>query len=154
MFLGLALGLDVAAGVDLDWRGIALAGMGALAYNALLFLSHRAASAGSGIELIFQANLVSALVFLPLAWLAGETAAPASFSGWVGLIGVAATFLAGILAFIAGVGRSGAVRTAALTNIEPLVAILGAVVFLGESLSLVQVLGIALAAAGIYAMSR
>jgi drug/metabolite transporter (DMT)-like permease len=154
-FLGLGMGLDVAPGVDLDWRGVALAAAAAVAYTALLLVSQRAASGGgSAIELIFQANLVSAAVFLPLAVIAGETAAPDSAAGWVGLVGVAAAFLGGIAAFMAGVGRSGAVRAAGLANLEPLVSIAGAVLFLGETLGPIQLAGIALAGAGIVAMSR
>lgn len=153
-FVGLAMGLDVDPGVVLAWRGVALAAGAAVAYTALLLLSQRAASAGGGVDLIFQANLVAAAVFLPLAFVAGETAPPASPAGWIGLVGVASTFLVGIVAFIAGIGRSGAVRAAALANLEPLVSITGAVLFLGESLGAVQLAGIALAAAGIFAMSR
>jgi drug/metabolite transporter (DMT)-like permease len=154
VFLGLAMGLDVDPEVALDWRGVALAAAAAIAYTALLLLSQRAASAGGGVDLIFQAILVSAAVFLPLAFLAGEAVLPASPAGWLGLVGVAATFLIGIVAFITGIGRSGAVRAAALTNLEPLVSIAGAVLFLGESLGAVQFAGIALAAAGIFAVSR
>jgi drug/metabolite transporter (DMT)-like permease len=153
-FLGLAIGLEVNADVILDLRGVALAGAAAIAYTALLLISRRAVSAGSGIDLIFQANLVSAVVFLPLAYAVGETALPTSPAGWVGLVGGAATFLVGIVAFIAGIGSSGAVRAAALANLEPLVSISGAVLFLGESLGWVQLTGIALLAAGIFAMSR
>jgi drug/metabolite transporter (DMT)-like permease len=153
-FLGLAMGLDVDAGIVLDWHGVALAAAAAVASTALLLSSQRAASAGGGIDLIFQANLVSAVIFLPLAIAAGEATAPASPAGWAGLVGVAASFLVGIVAFITGIGRLGAVRAAALSNLEPLVSILCAVLFLGESLSAVQLGGIALAAVGIFAMSR
>jgi drug/metabolite transporter (DMT)-like permease len=154
-FIGLGMGLDVAPDVDLDWRGVALAAAAAAAYTALLLVSQRAARGGSsGIEIIFQANLVCAVVFLPLALIAGETTAPESIAGWVGLVGVAVAFLAGIAAFIAGIGRSGAVRAAGLANLEPLVSIAGAVLFLGESLGAVQAAGIALAGVGIFVMSR
>jgi drug/metabolite transporter (DMT)-like permease len=154
VFLGLAMGLDVDTGVVLDWHGVALAAAAAVASTALLLSSQRAASAGGGIDLIFQANLVSAVIFLPLAVVAGEATAPASPAGWAGLVGVATSFLVGIVAFITGIGRLGAVRAAALANLEPLVSILCAVLFLGESLSAVQLGGIALAAVGIFAMSR
>jgi drug/metabolite transporter (DMT)-like permease len=153
-FLGLAMGLDVDPGIALDWHGVALAAAAAVASTALLLSSQRAARAGGGIDLIFQANLVSAMIFLPLAIVAGEATAPASPAGWAGLVGVAASFLIGIVAFIAGIGRLGAVRAAALSNLEPLVSIVGAVLFLGESLGAIQLGGIALAAAGILAMSR
>jgi drug/metabolite transporter (DMT)-like permease len=153
-FLGLAMGLDVDPGVALDWHGVALAAVAALAYTALLLTTHRAASAGGGVDLLFQVNLVSAAVFLPLAILYGEAVPPASPTAWIGLLGVAATFLIGIIAFIAGLARIGAVRAAALSNLEPLVSIAGAVLFLGESLGPVQLAGIALAALGIFAMSR
>jgi drug/metabolite transporter (DMT)-like permease len=153
-FVGLAMGLDVDPAVALDWRGVALAAAAALAYTALLLATQRAASAGGGVDLLFQVNLVSAAVFLPIVLLAGEAVPPASPAAWIGLLGVATTFLIGIIAFIAGVSRIGAVRAAALSNLEPLVSISGAVLFLGESLGPVQVAGIALAAAGIFAMSR
>lgn len=153
-FVGLGMGLDVETGVILDWRGVALAAGAAIAYTALLLVSQRAASAGGGTDLTFQANLVCAGVFLPLAALAGELHFPISAAGWIGLVGVAVAFLLGIVAFIAGIGRSGALRAAALSNLEPLVSIAGAVVFLGEGLSAVQLAGIALVAAGIVAMTR
>ena len=154
VFLGLGLGLAVPAELALDWRGVALASGAAVAYTALLIVSQRAASAGGSIDLLFQANLVCALVFLPLALLAGDVAAAGSLAGWIGLVGVAAAFLGGIVAFMAGIARSGAIRAAALSNLEPLVSIAGAVLFLGESLGAVQLAGIALAGAGILAMSR
>ena len=153
-FVGLVLGLQVEAGTSLDPRGLVLAGGAALVFAVLLLLSSRVGRGIPWTAMALQTNVVAALLFVPLAAILGELAPPQSPVAWTGLVGVTLGYVFGIALFFLGVARSGAVRAAALSNLEPVVSIAGAVLFLGESLTLVQGLGVALVVVGIVLTSR
>ena len=153
-FAGLALGLQVGSDVVLDPRGLAMAALAAVTYTALLLFTGRAGRGADWTTLVLQTNVVSALVFVPLAVGSGELALPGSPAGWTGLLGLTAGYLLGIVFFFVGIARSGPIRAAALSNLEPIVSVAGAILFLGEGLTEVQAVGIALVFLGILLMSR
>jgi drug/metabolite transporter (DMT)-like permease len=153
-FAGLVLGLQVEAGASLDPLGLALAGIAALVYAVLLLLSSRVGRGIPWTAMALQTNVVAALLFVPLAAVLGEFAPPQSPVAWTGLVGVTLAYVFGIALFFLGVARSGAVRAAALSNLEPVVSIAGAVLVLGESLTVVQGVGVALVVVGIVLTSR
>ena len=89
-------------------------------------------------------NLAALAVVAPYALVAGGLAAPATALGWGAIAYVCLGFLAAFLAMIGAVRHAGALRTALVFNVEPVVAIVSAVLLLGESLSGGQVLGVVL----------
>jgi drug/metabolite transporter (DMT)-like permease len=153
-FVGLALGLDVETGVPLDPVGLGLAALASAVYSVMLIYSTRAARGADGLSLAFQSMVGSALALTPAGLLSDEFVLPSLAVGWFGIAGISAVFLAGIMMFFVGVGRVDPVRAAALTNIEPLVSILCAVLLLGETLTIVQLAGIVLVMVAILVMGR
>jgi drug/metabolite transporter (DMT)-like permease len=68
---------------------------------------------------------------------------------WTGFGGVAIASTVGTLAFISGVTYVGAASAAMISNLEPVLGILFAIAVLGESVSLLQGIGIAVVIAAI-----
>jgi drug/metabolite transporter (DMT)-like permease len=84
----------------------------------------------------------AALAFCLLAALNHEFALPRNVSGWAVAIGIALIpTMVAISLFMAGLPRVGAARAALLSTWEPVVTVLLAVLVLGDTLSVVQVIG-------------
>ncbi|WP_299617711.1 DMT family transporter [Pelagibius sp.] len=147
-FAGLVLALAPSF-AGLDPRGLALAG-GSTLSGLLLFLSaDRLPGRQDVLAVALYANLVAALIVGPLALALGVFALPASGLGWSCLAGVCLGFLAAFFSMIGAIRYAGALKAALVFNLEPLVAILSAILLLGESLDLTQALGVALVLAAL-----
>lgn len=142
-------GLAVALGVSLeglDARGVALAGMAAFGAAAHVLAISRVAGWAGGATLPLNLRSMSVALTVSLVFLAvqGGPAWPSGATGWLGLFGTMLFFTGGITLMYAAVARIGPVRAAMLLNMEPLVAIVAAVLLLGESFGLRQALGAAM----------
>ena len=139
--LVLALGSEIN---NLDWRGIILALSAAGSMATLLVLISRAPVAINTVALSFYSNLGS-IPFLVVAVLTmGGLSLPTEETGWLGLSGACVTYAVAVLIYYAAVRLAGPLRTALLLNLEPLITIGAAVILLGESLTPVQSLGVAM----------
>jgi drug/metabolite transporter (DMT)-like permease len=151
-FVGLAvalLGLAIALGVTfegLDPIGIVLGFVAALgAAGHMLAVSHVARWAGGAtLPISLRSMWVAMLVSVVLLALQGGPSWPEGLSGWLGLASSTVFFTLGITLMYAAVARLGPVRTSVLLNLEPLVAIVTAVLLLGEPFGLQQTVGAAL----------
>jgi drug/metabolite transporter (DMT)-like permease len=149
----IGLALAIGANVDIvDFRGLALAAM-AMVLAALVILGNAAATKSAPAISICLYMFIAAAVALsvPLLFRA-SVAVPDSSSGWWALFGVAILFTLGTLTFFIGMGFIGATRAAMISNIEPVLGVIFAVVILGESLHTVQIIGVALVFGSIFAM--
>src|SRR5581483_5405294 len=97
---------------------------------------------------------VCAAVCVPMALASCEMLLPPTVHGLVGLAGVIATYFIGVIAFFAALKRIGAVRTALLSQLEPVVSVLAAILILQEHVTAVQAVGIALVMAALYGLAR
>ncbi len=150
---GSILVLELGGAGSAPARAIGLAVASAFAAALYYLLMTRPAREGSwatGVALIL---IVGALLFGTLAAIAGP--------GWpsgVGWLYLALTALVGTLIpfglLVVGVGRVGPSHGAVLSLFEPLVAVALAVAVLGESLGVVQALGIALVLAAFILISQ
>lgn len=147
-FAGIAVMLGVSF-ASLDWRGVALALLGATGYTVCVVGSARVLRHVSFLTLTFHLSVISALPFLVVGIASAGFVAPATASGWVGTIGVGVAFLIGFLAFLAGVKLIGETRTAVICNIEPVVSVFGGLFLLAESFTATQGLGAAIVLAGV-----
>src|SRR5690606_7514409 len=93
-------------------------------------------------------NLATLAVAAPLA-LGTGLSAPTTAVGWGAIAYVCFGLLPAFLATIGAVRPAGALRTALVFHVEPIAAIVSAVLLLGESLSLGQALGVALVLAAL-----
>lgn len=142
-FLGVALVLGPAAD-ELDWRGVALAGLASVCAATQFFAGARARDIPI-ITKVFWINILTLPASLVIAFAFGVMNPP----GDLGLAPVVATL--GIVAFVAAfvlqflaLAKATAVATGLAFCIEPVVAALGAALVIGERLGPVQIAGVAL----------
>ena len=143
------LGLAVALGVSfdrLDSRGVGLAGLAAFGAAAHVLAISRVArwAGGATLPLNLRSMAVALAVNAMLLAIQGGPAWPHGTAGWLGLAGTMVFFTAGVTLMYAAVARIGPVRAAVLLNLEPLVAIVTAILLLGESFGAHQFAGAAM----------
>jgi drug/metabolite transporter (DMT)-like permease len=152
-FIGLALALGVEIG-SLDPIGVGLALMGSAAYALLILTLGGAMTRLDPGALNLTVMMVSAAGCVPIAIMTRELSWPTDGLGWLGLAGVIASYVIGAVAFFAALKRIGPVRTAFLSQLEPVVSIVAAVLILREQVSVVQGTGIALVMGALWALAR
>ncbi|HMK69216.1 MAG TPA: DMT family transporter [Stellaceae bacterium] len=152
-FIGLALALGVEI-AELDPVGVALASLGSLTYTFGIFYFGRATTGTDPMTVSFQAMATCAAVFAPLALIRGEILPPDSTLGLLGALGVVVTYFVGLVAFFGALPRIGPIKTALLSQLEPVVSILAAVIVLREELGAVQSTGIALVLGALLLLAR
>lgn len=144
---GLALAVGAQAS-NLDWRGVALAGMASLSATALLFFGSRAPG-GGGVVTMFWSQAVMIPVLAATALVVG----PAPPQAWARAPGAAALvallYMGAFVMQVVGMRTTSAAAAGVIYCLEPIVAIAGAAVFLGERLSAAQYAGAALVIAGV-----
>lgn len=149
------LGLAVGFSVDhLDPRGLGLAALATVTCVGVAMGSARAMKLSSGLTVVFYMMLSAALTLAILFAIFGSWASPGTFSGWLGFAGVAIGSTIGTLTFFCAVPILGVVRATMISNLEPLLGIVFAVLVLGERISVVQGTGIGIVLAAILAMER
>ncbi len=153
-FVGVSLALDIRAEALPDWRGVALAGLSSLAMAALVTGGDRLMREVDRGALNLQLSLAAAVLFMLVLAVSGGPIWPATRTGWIAFAALPVVFTFAQLCLIAAIGRAGPVLTAAVMNLEPVGTIALAVLVIGESLSLVQLLGAVLVFAAIVLMSR
>lgn len=147
-FAGIAVMLGFSF-AGLDWRGVALAFLGATGYTVCIIGSSRVLRRVGLLTLTFHMSAFAALPFLAVGVATAGFVAPITAWGWVGMAGVGVTFLIGFLAFLAGVKLIGATRTAVICNLEPVLSVLVGLVLFAESFTATQALGAAIILAGV-----
>ena len=152
-FIGLALALGVEIG-SLDPIGVGLALMGSAAYAFLILTLGGAMTRLDPGALNLTVMLVSAATCVPVAVATHELSWPAYGRGWIGLGGVIAAYVIGAVAFFAALKRIGPVRTAYLSQLEPVVSIVAAVIILREQVSVTQGSGVALVLGALWALAH
>jgi drug/metabolite transporter (DMT)-like permease len=147
-FLGLALMLGVSLDA-VDLRGVALAlGAGvAAAWNAV-WLVRRMQHLDAMVVTTHMA-LVAAAVLLALCLGFGGIAWPKTGPGWGGLIAVVLLQANSVPIYFLALSYIGALKSAMLTNAQPLVSITAAYLLFGEVMTPVQLLGGAMVLGGI-----
>jgi drug/metabolite transporter (DMT)-like permease len=152
-FAGLALALGPPL-AELDWRGVAWALLAAASAVLLFLLSPRLMAECDSVVVSCQVNLFATVLLVPPVLLMGGFALPAAATGWAAIAGASAFHIAGTLAMFAAFRLTGAARAALVFNVEPLVAIAAAAALLGESLTLVQLAGVAMVMAALMLATR
>lgn len=155
-FIGLTIVLSVSIG-NVDWRGpaLSLAAAAATAINALIFARyfkdvnvfvttfHFSVYALIGLGLIAILMTYTAI---------GETRLPLNLSGWLGAVGVGVLQGIGTPMYLYAILKIGALKTAMITNIQPLTSVSQAWLIFGEVLTAFQALGGVLVLAAIALM--
>ena len=140
--VGVSLVLAGAGGMGFDTLGVALAFGAAITYTAYILAAdtvlHRLAPVV--LTTLVMTGAAAALAFRALV--AGGVTVSFDRSGWlwIGCIVVVSTVLA-VLAFFAGLKRTGASTASILSTFEPVVSTALAALVLGEILTPLQLLG-------------
>lgn len=147
--LGFAIGASFQA---LDPTGLGLA-MLAMVTTAMIIVGNgRAMRDTTALSVAFYMMLSAAVALLAIFPFVETVALPSTLLGWTGFAGVAFAATAGTLAFNYGMGLIGAARAAMISNLEPVLGILFAMMILGEQLTLLQGVGVAMVLASIVSM--
>jgi drug/metabolite transporter (DMT)-like permease len=153
--LALALGVSPESGLGrLDPQGLAFSVLSTGCYAAMLLFGGRVVRRSDAMTLNVNTMTIAAALCLPAAILTGDFVLPATAAAWIGLGGLVLTYLLGVVTFFAALDLIGSSRTAMLSYVEPIVSILGAVLVLGETMTIVQAAGIAVMVAALTIMAR
>ncbi len=101
------------------------------------------------IQLMVNSDLVTLVAFSALTAGLGAWSAPGSVQGWIGLAQAGPGSAFGLVAFFAAFRHISSVRDTMISNIEPLLGVLVAMVVLGERLAGSQWLGVGVVVAGL-----
>jgi drug/metabolite transporter (DMT)-like permease len=104
------------------------------------------------VVLTFWVNLLGIFIILPMVY--GNYAMPVSSTGMLYLAGATLCYLVAILAQFEALAILSAARAAFIFNLEPVVSILLALVFLGETLTVIQWVGATMVIAVLFSFNR
>lgn len=147
-FAGLALALDPRSG-GLDIAGVALALVAAVGLGVVIAASSRIFRAGDSRRVTLYIAAVAGVVLVALCAAYGEFALPQTGFGWVGFVGTAVFYAFAMIAFFIAISMVGPVRVSLLSYAEPVIAAALGVTLLGETLTSIQIAGIALVIAAL-----
>ncbi len=143
-------GIVVAVGPSmdgLDWRGLALAFFAAFASAAMFLLASTLKQ--DRIILLFWIQVAACAVLLPTAVMTGLPSLETISGVWLAVALSAAGFYIGFICQFTAAPHLKPATIGLLFLIEPVVAIISAAVFLGETLTPLQYAGVALVIAGL-----
>ncbi|MBM3571599.1 MAG: DMT family transporter [Alphaproteobacteria bacterium] len=138
------LGVALTVGTDhhqIDARGVALALLASISVALAIHFSGPFMRAIGAMNANFYMMSTSVLGFGFWMALAHGFQMPTTASGAVGLFGGGFIYIFAVASFFLAVHLIGAVRTALVNNLEPVVSLVAAFALLQERLSLVQYLG-------------
>jgi drug/metabolite transporter (DMT)-like permease len=149
-FAGLALIVGAHPG------GVAIAGVvaGLLASSVrvIILLITRMKLHGADARLITVWSMLAAsAVFAMASLVTWQWQPPVTGIGWFALIGASITMVIAVYCVFVSTAKIGAFRTALFMNLEPLLATIGAWIFLGETITLLQAFGGAMMIAALVA---
>jgi drug/metabolite transporter (DMT)-like permease len=134
--------------------GIGLGLGAALIYSCYILAGERLTAQAGPLAASTVIMLAAAVVYGVLAiW--RDSPWPASAAGWGAVFGIVLlSTILGMVGFFAGMARLGAADAATLSTLEPVVTVLLAALFLGESVGLWQVAGGALILSAVLLLAR
>jgi drug/metabolite transporter (DMT)-like permease len=147
--LGLAVGFSFGS---LNLAGVGLATLATITCVFVIMGNGLAVKQAGGLVVVMYMMLSAAVTLAFMFLMFGTFALPVTTTGWLGFAGVAIGSTIGTLAFFCAVPRIGMVRATMISNVEPLLGIIFAVLILGEKISLAQGIGIAMVLASIVAV--
>lgn len=134
--------------------GITLGVGAALIYSVYILVGARVTDSAGAIPGATVVMLAAAFVYGGVA-LAQGVALPQTGTGWAAVTAIALlSTAAAIAAFLAAMRRLGAADAATLSTLEPVITIVLAALFLGESIGLRQLLGGAVILAAVLVLTR
>ncbi len=142
--IGLALALGVRGGGDLDPLGIALALLAAVGLAVVIVVSSRLFGGGDARPLTLYMAAAASVLLLILCAVTRDFALPQTAAAWVGFVASSVLYGFAMIAFFIAVSMIGPVRASVLSYVDAVISAGLGVVVLGQTLTMIQVGGIAL----------
>lgn len=139
-FSGLALTLQVKGG-PLNATGLAYAFVGAVGFASLFYLSGRIFRGGDSRPRTLHMMVSGSLLVLLVCAVTGDIAFPSTQKGWIAFWIVPVIYGMAIIGNMAAVISSGAMKSAAYMNFEPVSTILFSAIFLEQFMTATQLTG-------------
>jgi len=152
-FVGLALALDPRGGGH-DVMGIALALVAALGLGIVVAVSSRVMRAGDSRPVTLYMAAVAGVLLIALCTVLGELQLPQNNVGWVGFIGASGFYAFALIAGFMSIAMIGPMRSSLLSYVEPVTAAGLGIALLGETLSPLQLTGVALVITALVGATR
>lgn len=143
-----------ASGEKFSWPGVVLALTGALGYSFYILLSGRFGQGVPGLVVAAYSVPVTALVFIVWCAISGQFQWGMNGLGWLCCLGVGVGAAIAIGTYQVGIQLIGPSRAAITATTEPATAVLLGIVVLGETASLVKLLGGGLIIGAVMLLSR
>ena len=140
-FSGLGLTLMVQI-ENIEGTGIILAAIAALGLALVSVVSQRLIKDEDPRQATLYMAASALMVMVVLVVIEGSLPLPSNITGWVGFSLSNIMYAAAMISFFYAISISGAGTTTFLTNIEPLVVVGTAFLFLDQSLTIVQLFGV------------
>ena len=140
-FSGLGLTLMVQI-ENMEGTGIILAALAALGLALVSVVSQRLIKDEDPRQATLYMAASALMVMVVLVVIEGSLPLPSNITGWVGFSLSNIMYAAAMISFFYAISISGAGTTTFLTNIEPLVVVGTAFLFLDQSLTIVQLFGV------------
>ena len=148
ILIGLALALAPTFDT-LEHTGIALAALAAITICGAILCGAHAQQFATSTQVNFYVTAITGIVFALITFALNAWSLPLNALGWLGVAGAGVGIAIGLLTFFASFRYLSPVRATMLSNVEPLLSILFAVVILGERLQTLQWIGVAIMIAAI-----
>jgi drug/metabolite transporter (DMT)-like permease len=142
-FVGLALALDVRGG-NLDVSGVALAFLAAFGIAVVVAISGRIFRKVDARPLTLYMAATASVLLLLLCSVNGDFMWPKTPAGWTGFAAAAVLYGFAMIAFFIAVSIIGPVRASLLSYADAVISAALGVIVLGQALTPVQILGIAI----------
>jgi drug/metabolite transporter (DMT)-like permease len=146
-FAGLCMVLG--GDLELDWLGVSLA-FGAGSTVAASFVVSRPLTLElPSLTITAFATGIPCALYLIYAIAQSDLTLPGTTLGAVGVVGNALCYAVGLVCLYGSIARLGALRTAIMINVEPLISVGAAFVILGQAIRPLQMVGAAIVVLGI-----
>ena len=142
-FTGLVLALDPRVG-NVNIEGLLFGFAAALGLGIVVAVSSRVFRSGDSRPVTLCLSTVAAILLIAFCAGQGDVALPDTTSGWIGFVAAMLFYAFAVIAFFIAVSMIGPARTSLLSYAEPVVSAALGVAVLGETLTLMQIGGIAL----------
>ncbi|MGF7159416.1 drug/metabolite transporter (DMT)-like permease [Rhodoligotrophos appendicifer] len=137
--IGAAVGLN---DVALNVTGLVLVVAGALSHSVAIFWNSVALRRADGTVVTFHMAIVGVATAIGYLALSGSFAiAPFTFAGWSPVLFVSVFFTVAFMCMFKSVELTGGASTSMILNIEPIIVVMLAAVFLGEALTWPRLIG-------------
>jgi drug/metabolite transporter (DMT)-like permease len=150
-FAGLCLVLG--GDLNLDWRGVALAFIAGVMVGGSFIVSRPLTRDLPALTIAGFATGLPCLIYLAVGLAGTELIFPETLKGTIGVVGNALCYAIGLACLYGSIARLGALRTAVMMNVEPLISVAAAFFVLGQSIGPLQMAGALIVVLGILVMN-